>query len=149
MDQYSLAPVGQYTLAHLHGNLVFSAGMTPRDEAGLLARGRVGEDLTVTQAKDLAFHAAKRALQAATLAAENRAQTVESVVSLTVYIAAGPDFVEHSAVADGASAAIARLESSQPLPTRAAVGVSSLPGGSPIEVQLIATTGHRTRPPET
>lgn len=136
-------PAGHYEQARLHGGFVFSAGMTPKDGNGLLGRGLVGGEIPVEQAGRLAATAARRALDAAEHAAEHAGQRVSGVLMLTVYLATGPGFTEHSAVADGASEAVRERFPALPLPARAAVGVSTLPGGSPVEVHLTAAVSQR------
>lgn len=128
-------PRGEYVAAKRYGDLAMSAGMTPRVDGELVVTGSVGETVTV-----------ERAARAARLATENAltalADTLGGIhhitdcLRMTVYIACGPDFTAHSAVADGASAEILSRLGASFLPSRAAVGVSSLPGGSPVEVEL-------------
>ncbi|HEX5569590.1 MAG TPA: RidA family protein, partial [Streptomyces sp.] len=119
-----LGPAGHYQNALLHGGLVFSAGMTPKDSGGLLARGRVGEEIPVDRARHLAFLAARRALDAVEEAAGRASQRVVRVVQMTVYLATGAEFTEHSTVADGASRAVTERFPAVPPPARAAVGGS-------------------------
>ncbi|WP_030421447.1 RidA family protein [Streptomyces sp. NRRL F-5065] len=139
----ALTPAGQYTSARLHGGFVLTAGMTPKDADGLLARGRVGEEVTSREARHLTFRATERALRAAEEAAGRASQRVADIVTLTVYLAAGEEFTAHSTVADGASEAILAWKPTSVLPARVTVGVASLPGGSPVEVQLVAAVTDR------
>lgn len=114
-----------------------SAGMTPRDSnQELLVTGAVGgfEGISVESARSLARVAGDRAVDACTSVIPDGAELLEAVW-LTVYVRSGPDFSQHSAIADGVASAIqARLRGQ--LPARAAIGVVSLPGGAPVEVQL-------------
>lgn len=131
-----LTPAGLYRAATRAGDLLVSAGMTPRRGDVLVARGIVGADIGLDEAVDLATLAGSRAVRAVLTAANPTTESV-SAVQLTVYIRATADFTQHSQVADGASKAISSLLAGS-APTRAAVGVSSLPGGAPVEVVLTA-----------
>lgn len=61
-------PQGGYVPALSHGELVVSAGMTPRIGGAIRHRGQVGVDLTVEEAQEAAAIAVGNALSA-TLAA--------------------------------------------------------------------------------
>ncbi len=123
----------------IHGGLIFSAGMTPRRNGVLTVTGTVGEQVDLATAR-----------AAATLAASNALAAVRSVLppeagglrclQMTVYIACAPGFTAASAVADGASEAIAAELGAGALPARSAIGVAALPSGAPVEVQLVAAT---------
>jgi enamine deaminase RidA (YjgF/YER057c/UK114 family) len=109
--------------------------MTPRVDGVLRYRGRVGSDLTIAEARQAAAIAVGNALSAA-LAALAPGQRLERVLRLTVYVSAGPEFTEHSAVADGASERLLDLLGDSGAAARSAVGVASLPGGAPVELEL-------------
>lgn len=132
-------PMGKYAPAVAHQGLVVTAGMTPRRDGVMTARGRVGEDLDVDAAAAAAGVAAANALSAAA-AAVGGADRISRLVSMTVYVAAGTGFDRLSAVADGASATLSTLLGTADRATvaRAAIGVAALPDGAPVEVQLMA-----------
>ncbi len=115
---------------------MFSAGMTPRLDGVLNMTGRLGEHVAVPEGRAAAAIAARNALSAVVAAAGGPEQ-LAALVSLTVHIACAADFTELSAVADGASEAIAGVLALPPA-ARAAIGVQALPGGAPVEVQLVA-----------
>ncbi|WP_028653149.1 RidA family protein [Nocardioides halotolerans] len=128
------APQGGYVPAVRHGDLVVSAGMTPRVDGRLTHRGRVGDEVTVEQAQRAAATAVANALSAVVDLAG--AERLERVVHLAVYVNAAPGFEEHTTVADGASARLRELLGDAGAASRAAVGVTSLPGGACVEVVL-------------
>lgn len=132
-------PAGSYAVARRVGGLVHTAGMTPRRGGALVATGMLGSTISVETGRELTTLATRRALDAAASILQP-GESLAGVVSLTVFLAATPEFTEHSAVADAASAVVAEWMPAAPLPVRAAVGVASLPGGSPVEVQLTAET---------
>jgi enamine deaminase RidA (YjgF/YER057c/UK114 family) len=110
--------------------------MTPRRDGQLTAQGRVGVDVTAAAARQAAGVAAENAL-AAVADAGGGLNRVRTCLRLTVYVACADDFVELSAVADGASAALEAHLGPGGRPARTAVGVRSLPGGAPVEVELM------------
>ncbi|TQL55568.1 RidA family protein [Subtercola boreus] len=128
---------GAYSVARRIGGLVHTAGMTPRRGGALVATGMIGGDISIESGRELTTLATERALEAAA-SILLPTESLAGVVSLTVFLAAIPSFTEHSAVADAASALVSERMPGAPLPVRAAVGVASLPGGAPVEVQLIA-----------
>lgn len=132
---------GDYTVARLVGDLVFVSGMTPKEGTALLAVGRLGDQISLDEGRRLAEVAARRALTAASSTAEQGGTALGAVVSMTVYVAVAPDFTRISEVADGASAILEQAYSRDALPVRTAVGVAALPGGAPVEIQLIGATG--------
>lgn len=125
-------PMGDYSLAREADGLLFLAGMTPRDASGALVPGIVGADLSLDGARAAARLATERALAAA-----SEHPRFDRAVSMTVFVRCTSAFTELSAVGDGASGAIAVWAPGAPPPARAVVGVASLPGGAPVEVQLV------------
>jgi enamine deaminase RidA (YjgF/YER057c/UK114 family) len=130
-------PQGDYVPAVLHDGIVYSAGMTPRRNGQLTISGVVGSTVGMEDARAAAGLAAENALAAVESALPAGAAGVRCL-RMTVYIACAPEFQSLSAVADGASAAIAAAVGREGLPARSAIGVQSLPSGAPIEVELIA-----------
>lgn len=130
---------GDYAASKIVGNLIFTAGMTPRIKMKLITTGHLGKDISVSEGKELAYNACARAIEVAKQIAEANSKKILEVVSMTVYIATSSDFQDHSKVANGASNAVRDLINTK-IPVRAAVGVTSLPSGAPVEVQLIVQT---------
>ena len=130
-------PQGHYVPVVIDRGVAHTAGMTPRVDGRLLAQGIVGRDLTVEQARELAGVAAGNAL-AAVVAAVGGPERVVRCLQLTVFLAAAPDFTEHTAVADGASDTLLAALGPRGAVARAAVGVAGLPSGAPVEVVLTA-----------
>ncbi len=125
------------------GGIAYSAGMTPRVDGVLVARGHVGAEISVKEAKPLAARAAVNAL-AAIASAVGGVDNVVRCLRLTVYVAASAGFTALSSVADGASEALFDHLGERGSAARSAIGVAELPDGSPIEVELTAAI--RTTP---
>ena len=62
---------------------------------------------------------------------------ISAVVRLSVFIATYGDFFDQPRVADGASDLLRDVFGSQSLPARLVIGVTSLPLGMPVELELI------------
>ncbi|WP_247657892.1 RidA family protein [Aquabacter sp. L1I39] len=130
-------PQGLYVPARRHNDLVFVSGMTPRRNGVLLHAGQVAADAPAELYEEAVRLATGNALQAAETQLRS-AERIASVVSLTVYVNAPPGFTRHSQIADIASRHIQdRLPAV--LPSRAAIGVASLPGNAVVEISMIAS----------
>jgi enamine deaminase RidA (YjgF/YER057c/UK114 family) len=127
-------PQGGYVPAVRHGDLVITAGMTPRIDGVLTHRGQVGTDVSIDDARAAAAIAVANALSAAVSVLDTG--QVPRVVHLAVYVNAAVGFEQHTAVADGASDRLRELLGDAGAASRAAVGVTSLPGGACVEVVL-------------
>jgi enamine deaminase RidA (YjgF/YER057c/UK114 family) len=120
-----------------HGDTLIMSGQTAIDGSGrLLAQGRVGHDVSFDEARDCAALCARTLLAVARrLAAEERFELAR-VLEVRVFVACDADFALHHLVADAAtSTLLAELGEDTGLHARTAIGVPSLPGGSPVEVQ--------------
>jgi enamine deaminase RidA (YjgF/YER057c/UK114 family) len=133
----SPAPQGDYVAAVLHGGTIYTAGMTPRVDGRLIVTGLVGATVSIEEARAATELAASNALAAARSVLPSESTGLRCL-QMTVYIAAARGFTQLSAVADGGSAAIAAALGPGVLPARSAIGVSTLPSGAPVEVQLVA-----------
>jgi enamine deaminase RidA (YjgF/YER057c/UK114 family) len=132
-------PAGNYVPVREVAGLLHTAGHTSAVQGTLKHRGRVGEDLTVEEGRFAAATAVLNCL--ASLAAHaGGLDQIGEIVSMTGYVCAGSDFTDHPLVMDGASEVLVSYFGDQGRPVRAAVGVSSLPDGAPVEISLLATT---------
>ncbi|WP_064712331.1 RidA family protein [Rhizobium bangladeshense] len=129
-------PFGAYVETVQAGPLLFLSGMLPVVGHVPKYLGRLGEDLSVEEGYDAARTACLSGLSAARshLGSLDRIRTF---AKLGVYIATTSDFREHPKVADGASELLSRIFGETRVPPRIVLGVSSLPLGMPIEVELV------------
>ena len=63
---------------------------------------------------------------------------IERILTMTVFVACVPDFVEQPVVADGASRVLQDIFGDAGRHTRSAIGVAALPRGAPVEVEITA-----------
>ena len=130
-------PVASYVPVVISGGLAHVAGQVPMIDGRVIHPGHLGQDVSIEDASTAARQSALQSL-AALRSALGSFDRLRRIVSVTVYIAAAPDFIEHPRVANGASDLLAEVLGDAGKHARAAVGVSSLPLGSCIEVQLTA-----------
>ncbi len=131
-------PQGKYVPATRFGNIIYTAGMTPRKNGVLIQIGKVQTGESITNYKAAVRQAVANAITAAkdTLVEDER---LAQVLSLTVYVNADETFQMHSSLADFASEYLFEKLGSKGIGCRAAIGVPSLPGNAPVEIQLIAS----------
>lgn len=130
-------PVAQYTAVRESRGLLFVAGQTPHVQGKLEHRGLVGTDVSLDDARAMSRLAALNVLAALDNYGEGLG-AVECILSLTGYVACGKDFTDHPTVINGASDVFLAVFGSGGAHARASVGVSSLPGGAPVEISVIA-----------
>ncbi len=129
-------PQGKYVPAARFGQFIVTAGMTPRRNGQLIQTGRVEKDAPLEQYKDAVRQAADNALTAAENQLEE-GERIARVMSMTVYVNAEDGFTAHAKIADFASDFLSEeLGDASPM-ARVSVGVATLPGNAPVEIQLM------------
>lgn len=118
--------------------------MTPRENGVLLYKGRIRSSDAPQQHEPAITLATGNALAAAQALLRN-GEDIETILQLTVYLAAEEGFLQHSRVADFASLHLMSILGPRALGARAAVGVTTLPGDATVEVQLVATARESPR----
>jgi enamine deaminase RidA (YjgF/YER057c/UK114 family) len=131
--------LGSYVPAVRAGSLVFTAGQLPLRDGILVASGPLGPGAAVEDARAGAAQAALNALAAASTVCD--LDQVARVVKLTGYVASEPGFTAQPGVLDGASEVLLAAFGDAGRHARAAVGVSSLPLGASVEVELVLYIG--------
>jgi enamine deaminase RidA (YjgF/YER057c/UK114 family) len=130
-------PVATYVNAVRTGNLVFLSGKGPLPEEGRLPTGRVGVELTVEEGYRLA-RSTGLALLAALRAELGSLDRVRRIVKVLGLVAAPPEFGDHPKVINGCSDLLVQVFGEAGRHARSAVGVSSLPFVTPVEIEMIA-----------
>ncbi len=129
-------PAGAYVPAVQSGNLVFTAGQIPLVEGKLVATGKVGKEISVEQAKDIARICALNAV-AAIKGVVGDLDRVKKVVKVVGFVASTSDFTQQPQVINGASELLEQIFGENGIHARSAVGVAVLPLDAPVEVELI------------
>jgi len=130
------SPLGSYIPIVRTGNLVFLSGILPLIKGKLLRQGRVGESVSLDEARDDARTAAINALSVlkANIDSLNK---VKRCVKITGYVASAPDFTEQPKVLNAASDLMFEIFGEAGRHARAAIGVNVLPLNSPVEIEFI------------
>lgn len=119
------------------GNLLFVSGTGPGKVDGKTVVGRLGHDFDVKQGQAAARQVGLHIL-AAVKAELGSLDKVERLVKTLGMVHAVPDFKQHPQVINGFSDLMAQVFGDEAgIGTRSAVGMSSLPGGIPVEIEAI------------
>ena len=127
-------PLAAYVPAVRTGNIVFTAGQLPMVDGAIAAVGKVGSDITPEEANKLAEICALNALAAVELVAP--VDSIVQVVRIVCYVNGASGFINHPAVANGASELFKHICGEAGVAARSAIGVAELPLNSPVEVEL-------------
>ena len=95
-------PQGKYVPATRGGNMIFTAGITPRNNGVLIFSGKVTAEEPLETYRDAVRQAARNCLTAARNKLEE-GESIQRVLSMTVYINAAHGFSSHAKLADFAS----------------------------------------------
>jgi len=129
-------PLGSYIPVVRTGNLVFLSGILPVKQGRLAKQGRVGEDITLDEAKEEARTATINAISVLK-ANIGSLDKVKRCIKITGYVASAPDFTEQPKVLNSASDLLYEIFEEAGKHVRSAVGVNVLPLNSPVEIEFI------------
>jgi enamine deaminase RidA (YjgF/YER057c/UK114 family) len=131
------APLAAYVPAVRSGSYVYTAGQLPLSDGKLLMAGKVGAQVSVSEATALARTCALNAL-AAVASAAGGLSAVTRIVKVVGFVASDPSFTGQPLVVNGASELLLEVFGEAGRHARSAVGVVVLPFDAPVEVELIA-----------
>jgi enamine deaminase RidA (YjgF/YER057c/UK114 family) len=133
-------PVAAYVPAVLDGDRVWTSGQLPFVDGALPVAGRVGSGgdglVDPAEAADLARICALNALAAAKSVIGDL-DRITRVVKVVGFVASDPSFTGQPLVINGASEFLGEVFGAAGVHARSAVGVSALPLGSPVEIEMI------------
>jgi enamine deaminase RidA (YjgF/YER057c/UK114 family) len=129
-------PLGSYVPSVQTGNLFYLSGILPLINGILIRTGRVGESVSLDEAREDAKTATINALSVLKSSIGNL-DKVKRCIKISGYIASAPDFTEQPKVLNAASDLIFEVFGEAGSHARAAVGVNVLPLNSPIEIEFI------------
>jgi enamine deaminase RidA (YjgF/YER057c/UK114 family) len=129
------APAGAYVPAARAGQFVFTAGQVPMVDGELAATGKVGAEIDVEQAQQLARTCTLNALAAVDSICG--VDAIVRVVKVVGYVASATGFTSQPTVLNGASELLGDIFGVAGQHVRSAVGVAELPMDAPVEVELI------------
>jgi len=134
-------PMAKYKTAVLAGNMLYVSGHGPIKADGKFIEGRVGAELTPEQGKEAA-----RAVGLAVLSTVRHTlgslDKVKRLVKTLGMVSCTSDFKSHPQVINGFSELMAEVFGEDAgVGARSAVGMGSLPGNIPVEIECIFEVG--------
>ena len=129
-------PLAAYIPALQVGNLVMTSGQVPIAGGVIKFHGKVGKDISEEEGKEAAKLCALNCLSAIKSLIGNL-DKVKRVIKLTVFVNSAEGFTAQPKVANGASEFIVEIFGEAGKHVRSAVGVSELPLGSSVEIEMI------------
>ena len=129
-------PVAIYVPAVRTGDLVFASGQTPTVDGVLQVQGKLGGEVSIEQGQQAARLAALNCV-AEVRGLLGSLDRVARIVRLTGFVASATGFAQQPAVVNGASQLIEEVFGEAGRHARSAIGVAELPGGAPVEIELI------------
>jgi enamine deaminase RidA (YjgF/YER057c/UK114 family) len=129
-------PMANYVTAVATGKLVYSSGQTPTVNGKLTIQGKLGRDVSLEQGQQAARVAVLNCL-AAIRSVTGSLDEIARIVKMTGYVASAEGFNAQPQVINGASLLLEEIFGETGKHARAALGLAELPGGAPVEVELI------------
>ena len=132
-----VAPYSNYVKAVRVGNTLYLAGHLPQKKDGSFIKGKLGKELTVEQGNEAARLTAINLIT--TLKAEvGDLNRVVKIVRIFGMVNAVDSFEDHPKVINGASDLLVSVfGEAKGKHTRCAVGMSSLPNGVAVEIEMV------------
>lgn len=129
-------PAGSYIPVVRTGNLVFVSGQIPMSDGNVLYSGKVTKDLSIEDAQKAARLCIINAL--AQLKSEfGNLDKISKIVRVSGFVNSPPEFTEQPKVINGASDLLFEIFEKRGQHARIAIGVSSLPLNSAVEIDMI------------
>jgi len=128
-------PVAAYVATQRAGDLLFISGQLPRQDDKMLYTGLLGRDVSMQDSTACARLCAIHLL--AQVQAAVGLNAIKQCVKLTGFVACTPDFVQQPVVMNGASQLLLDVLGEKGRHARSSIGVASLPGNAPVEVEAI------------
>ena len=129
-------PLANYVSHVEAGRMLYLSGQGPRDAKGQMVRGKVGRELNIADAYVQARLTGLNLLSVAHAALGDLGR-VRRIVKLLGMVNAVPEFEDHPQVIDGCSDLMVAVFGEIGLHARSSVGLASLPGGIPVEIEAI------------
>lgn len=131
------AAAGSYVPVAVSGKLAFVSGQIPMVGKEIKFKGKVGSDITIEQGQEAAALCIINGL-AQLKAFLEKLDRISRIVKVTGFVNCEPSFTEHPKVINGASDLLVKIFGENGRHARAAVGMSSLPFDSAVEIEFIA-----------
>jgi len=131
------SPLGNYVHAKRAGNLLYLSGKGPESADGTMPRGKLGAGVSVDEGYRHARQIGLVLIAAIKDALGGDLDRVEGIVKVLGMVNAAPNFEDHPKVVNGCSDLFVEVFGEAGRHARSAVGMSSLPAGIPVEIEVI------------
>jgi len=129
--------LGNYVHAKRVGNLLYLSGKGPQGADGGMPRGKLGAGMSIDEGYRHARQVGLVLIAAVKEALGGDLDRVEGIIKVLGMVNAAPDFEDHPKVVNGCSDLFVEVFGEAGRHARSAVGMSSLPGGIPVEIEVI------------
>ena len=129
-------PLAAYIPAIRAGELVYTSGQLPIVKGELKYSGKLGAEVSEEEGYEAAKLCAINCLSAVK-SLIGSLDKIEQIVKLTVFVNSVPGFTAQPKAANGASEFLGEVFAEAGAHTRSAVGVSELPLGAAVEIEMI------------
>jgi enamine deaminase RidA (YjgF/YER057c/UK114 family) len=130
------SPVGNYVKGVVVGDMLYLSGAGPHRPGQQTWRGKLGREFTVEQGYESAQHVCLQLLAAAKHILGDLGR-VRRIVKVLGMVNCTEDFVDHPKVINGCSDMLVAVLGDAGRHARSAVGMQQLPGGIPVEIEMI------------
>ena len=130
-------PAAAYMPYIIQENIVYISGQLPMDEGKLMFEGRVPDEVSCDMAVQAARLCAVNIIKQIYQAIGQDWARFDRVIKLGGFVQSGGDFTDHPAIINGASLLMADIFGEKGQHARFAVGASSLPRNTPVEIDAI------------
>jgi len=135
-------PVANYVPAVRTGNLVFVSGQTPTVDGKLTIQGKLGQEVSIEEGQQAARVALLNSL-ACVRSVTGSLDAITRIVKLNGSVASAAGFTAQPQVVNGASLLLEEIFGDVGKHARAALGLAELPGGAPVEIELIVEVANQ------
>lgn len=126
-----------FALGFIDGDKIILSGQTPTVGGKQKYVGTVGSTVSIEEAQDAAKICTLNLLAVLKMMLGDLDRVIR-IIKLNGYVASTKDFTEHPSVIDVASNLLNNLFGEENKHARIAIGVASLPGGAPVEIEMVA-----------
>jgi len=130
-------PLGVYKPLLIDGNHCYVSGHGTVQEDGSLIRGRIGETMTMEEGK-LAARQVGLAILSTLITNLGSLDKIKRVIKVLGMVNCSSDFEQHPFIINGCSELFAAVWGTEHgIGVRSAVGMGSLPGNIPVEIEVL------------
>ena len=129
-------PVANYVMTMQAGNMMFTSGHGPGNGEGKIYKGQLGSGLTVEDGYQSAREVGLGLISTLKHALGDL-DRVKQIVKVLGFVNSANTFTDQPAVINGASDLFVEVFGDKGRHTRSAVGMVQLPGGIPVEIEMV------------